>query len=364
VPNIDARAAFADSMAHALRAGDEVAAVEAYARWIYEVGTRASPAEEDWRAMAAIAERLGASGRFARALMYGNRGVARTAGGDRAGALEMYRRAQDIAASGGGDDRDIELVSISQNLALLDPDPAAAEQTFTRALARLEASYGPAHPDTLVTRFTLARVARDRPAARRSVEGACATLEQRQEARLFAHCALLAGWLADEHGDVATAASWMKRIARGSTADLNDRIAELHVAIAEGSRAPDALAELARFAAETERAHAKKPAVWWDRVLAGDALVLIARTQRDPAAADRAWQRALAMFETVELPTYRHRVAWLQRALAERWATRRPQYARRLAEAALAWYRAVEGEGAVVARLEGLLRAWPARDSQ
>jgi hypothetical protein len=329
----DAVDLYSEAMRLALRSSDEALAVEAYARWIYVRVVADAPATDHWDVMVEVAERLGRPGRFPRALMYSNRGLGRLIADDRDGARTLFETA--LATAGDADD--IELVSITQNLAQLETVPEDALRRFRAAHGRFTAALGPAHPVTLVAAEQVAMLTPDRVHAAAGIEAAYRGLERWQSS--YPEFAWHVAWIADEAGDRATAATWMARVSGEGSAIAT--IAAAYVAIERG--APDAaarLAEVERLASTLDTTKA------WNRVYAADALVLVARTKPD------AWERALALLEEKPLAIYSRRLAGARRMVAERWATTKPAEARKLAEQALVWYRGAPGDGAIVARLE------------
>jgi len=324
---------FAEAMRLALRSSDELLAVEAYARWIFSRVVAEAPATDYWDVMVEIAERLGRPARFPRALMYSNRGLARLAADDRDGARSLFETA--LATAGDADD--IELVSITQNLAQLESKPEDALRRFRAAHDRFTAALGPAHPVTLIAAHQVAVLTPDRAAAAAGIAAAYTSLERWQ--RAYPELAWAAAWIADEAGDRATAAAWMARVSgEGSTIAS---IAAAYVAVERG--APDAAARLAEIEQLAAKLDTTAP---WNRTYAADALILVARAKPE------AWERALALLETKPLVLYSRKLARARRMVAERWATTRPAEARRLAEQALAWYRGAPGDAAIVTRLE------------
>ena len=331
----DPSALFAESMRLALRGSDEALAIEAYARLIFARAIHDGPTSDDWDVMVEIAERLGRPARFARALMYSNRGVARLAADDRRGARELFERAQHAA----GDAEDIELVSIAQNLAQLEPDPAEALRRFHSAHDRYAAALGPSHPLTLIASQQVAMLTPDRAEASAQLDTAYRSLERWQSS--YPELAWQAAWIADESDDPATAAVWMARIPADASATTT--IAGAYIALA--NHAPDSAKQIVELEKLAGTLDTSKP---WDRLFAADALVLVARTK------PQVWGRVLALNELTPFVVYSRRLARARRMVAELWATTRPDDARRLAALALPWYRGARGDAAVVARLEQL----------
>jgi hypothetical protein len=327
----DASPVFSEAMRLALRSSDETLAVEAYARWIFARVVSGAPATDHWDVMVEVAERLGRPGRFARALMYSNRGLAKFSADDRDGARQLF----EAALSAAGDAADIELVSITQNLAQLERDPADARRRLSSARDRLAAALGASHPVTLIATEQLAMVTPDRAQAAAVLEAGYHSLERWPGS--YPEFAWEAAWIADEGGDRTAAAAWMARIT-GKKSSMAV-IAAAYRALEGGADVAKQTAELEKFVTTLDLALA------WKRVFAADALVLVAREKPE------AWERVLELLETKPLVIFARRLARARRMVAERWAATRPDEAARLAELALPWYRSA-AETAIVARLE------------
>ena len=320
----DAEALFAEAMKTALAAFDDVLAVEAYARLVFVRAITQRPVSDD-DAMISIAERLGDRGRFARALLDNNRGVARLVANDHDGARALFERTRAIA----GERPELELLASVRNLANLADTPEAGEQLARFVLARHEAALGADHPETYMARFQVGLMIRESGRARAEIEAACEGLIRWEQRPLIADCAYEAAWLADQGGDEARAARWMERVQDGDR--LRARVAAAYL----DPRRRAALEALPDQIAS------------WELVEASDALVLAARATSDRARRHVLLVRAAELLERLDLMGYRRRLAVLERALAEDEPAR---YAAR----ALAWYRGVPGEEAIVARLEHL----------
>jgi len=315
----DATGRFDLAMHSALRASDDVTAVEAYARWIF-----ALPVDkpiEHWPVMVEIAERLGRPGRVARALMYNNHGVVRMVANEIPAARELFEKARAAA----GDASDIELVAISQNLAMIMDDSDAAAALFRAAYKRLAAVLGTDHHDTLSAGWKLAYATRPLQPARQTIEASCKGFERRRDKIMLGFCAYDAAWLADQAGDETAARAWMARVTEAGI--LLAPIAAAYQAVT--TNAPD---RDQRVAALQPIINPPATAPAFKRGYAADALVVTAR--RDPSA----WRRALALYETVPYQQFRRRLARARAMVAQSLATTRPDEARPLAALALGWY--------------------------
>ncbi len=334
----DARATFAEAMVHALRASDDVVAVEAYARWIFEVA-RFDPGApiDSWPPMAAVAERLGNAGRFARALMYNNRAVAFLEANNNRDARTLLEQALEIA----GDRTDLELLAIRQNLLQLETDPAAYERGVRALHDRLAAALGPDHPDVLVHRVPLALLMRDRANARAAMEAACRGFERWKQVDIARLCTFEAAVLADDGGDRAAASALMDKVIAltpPTAGDLFAPIARAYLALARDT--PD---RMPAVAALEQRLRIPLDS-WWLRLAAADAWAVLGD-----------WPRAYELLQQVDRPMYPRRIARARRMLATQWRRSRPAEARELARLALDWYRGQPGDEATVADLESII---------
>ncbi|HEY5946179.1 MAG TPA: hypothetical protein VIV40_11840, partial [Kofleriaceae bacterium] len=318
----------AEAMRTALGASDDALAVEAYARWLYVRATNGATATDNLEVIEEIAARLGVRGRFPRALLYNNLGVARTMADDFAGARTALERAAAEHA------QEIELASVGHNLATLEPTPAAG-------LARIKATYqlfldalGPAHARTIMIRTIVGTLTPDRTAAR-----ALFDCEQLGPA-LRAGCAYEAGWLADESGDLAAAASLMASARNESPPGL---IAAGYVALREGRFRTSERDELEQIASAPNAAA-------YQRIYAADAALVLALA----SPSDAAWQRANDLAASVRLAVYHRRLARSDSELARRLAKSRPADAAAHAERALAWYGDAASDRELAAKLAAI----------
>ncbi len=355
VPDPAARTSFEQALELALRSTDDVLAVEAYARLIWAVARYRGDVVDSWPVMEAIAARTGELGRFGRALLYNNKAVARMAANDRPGARALLHRALEAAPSRQPGDREIELVSVTQNLALADDDPVEREARSRQVTGELEAVLGPNHPDTLAARVFAAIVHRNPTTAAADFAAACDGYARwhPQLAALLAECAFERAWLADERGDTATAAAAMQLAARDPLSPHErgkGTIAAAYLARGNPARLRDMQAlgkSLAGMAG------------WWTRGEAADAYITAALgwdrlgQSRD---AERCWVAALELLAHLNQPMFDRRLARVRAVLARRWARSRPDDAATLARAAIPWYRAAGGYDAELAALAPLAR--------
>ena len=354
-----ARAALERALDLALRNADDVLAVEAYARLIWAVARYRGDVVGNWSVMEAIAARTGAAGRFGRALLYNNKAVSRLAANDRAGARGLLQQALATAPAPRADG-ELELVVIVQNLAIAADDPREREARSRQAAAELADLLGPNHPNTLGARLVAASTMRNPVTAAADFAAACEGYQRwhPQLVAVIAECAFERAWLADEHGDRAAAIAAMQLAARDPLSPRERGkgvIAASYLAIARGDHALAAVHDVEQLAGALARLD-----TWWNRAEGADAYVTAAlgwdRLAR-PDDAVRCWTAALTLLEHIDQPSFDRRLNRVRATLARRWAATRPDPARRLARAALAWYGGAGGYDVELAQLAPIARS-------
>jgi len=338
----------------ALRSSDDVLAVEAYARLIWAVSRYRGDVVGNWPVMEAIAARTGPLGLFGRLLLYNNKAVARLAESDRAGARSLLQQAAAALPRDPIGDGQIELVSVLQNLAFVSDQPAEREARAREVVHYFQLALGPNHPNTLFARVVAATMTGNPAAAAVEYQTACDGFQRWHPDRLRAlvDCAFERGWLADERGDAAGARAAMQLAATDPLSPQQrgkGTIAASYLAITGDGDAAAAVVAMQQLAASAART-----TEWWNRGEAAQAYVTAAlgwQRLGKPADAERCWTAALALLEGVHQPMFDRTLARVRATLARCWATTRPADARGVAEAALAWYRAVGGYDNVVAEL-------------
>jgi serine/threonine protein kinase/tetratricopeptide (TPR) repeat protein len=349
----------------ALRSGDDALAVEGYARLVYAVGLSHGDVVDNWPAMEAIAERIGAAGRFSRALLYNNKAVARMVAKDHAGAHALLRRAVATLPQRLGPE-ELELLTVYHNLAMTTDDPDERERRLAQAVEQRTAALGANHPSTIRTRVTAGMLVRNPAAAAAALDAACDAYRRWHPhlAADGAQCAFVRAWLADDQGDSVRALEAMREAAVDPMSPhqrLLGAIAAGYVKIAAGDDIEGAIRSLQDVAVEQAR-----EAGSWPRGEAADAYTAAARgwdalhRSRD---AERCWVAALDLLEGIHDPFVDRRLARVRGVLARRWAQIRPTEARRLAAAAAAWYRGAGGYDAEVAALDAIVQEAGARSS-
>jgi eukaryotic-like serine/threonine-protein kinase len=339
----------------ALRAGDDVLAVEAYARLVFAVARFRGDVVDNWSAMRALASRTGALGRFGRALLYNNKAVARNAAGDRAGARALLQHA--LAESPGSQvaEGGLELIAVLANLALFADEPLERAARARQVVSYFEAVLGPNHPRSLTARAVLATLTRNPAAAEAEYRVVCDGLRRwhPQRTRALADCEFRRGWLADERGDLAVARAAMQLVADEPGTPLGRAaIARSYLAVTGGGDARAAIGTMLDFAAARAA-----DAEWWNRGEAAAAYVVAGLggdRLGEAAAAERSWSAALALLEAIDQPDFDRLLARVRATLARRWIDARPDAARRLAAEAAAWYISAGGYERAVAELTAL----------
>ncbi|MGH9888288.1 MAG: hypothetical protein ACREBE_22330, partial [bacterium] len=304
------RQPFEHALDLALRSGDDVLAVEAYARLIFAVQRYSGDVVDNWSVMEAIAARTGTLGRFGRALLYNNKAVARIAANDRAGARALLQQALaaypiDASASSlSPTDKPLELISVLHNLAQVADDPAEREARIRQVVEQREAVLGAKHPKTLSAWFTAGTLIRNPDAAAAALQTALDGYRQwhPQLAAEIAKLAFERAWLADDRGDVPAARAAMVVAA---TDPLSPRspdlgaIAAAYLRITAGDHVDDAAQAMQAVAA----AGLVDTPAWWTRALLADAFITSAlgweRLGRQ-GDAERCWSGALTQLELVK----------------------------------------------------------------
>ena len=339
----------------ALRARDLVTFVEAYAREVYaNTLTSSKTPELDVGATQALARDIavgtGASGAFARALLFNNLGTDRMAASDFAAARALFERARGEAAGV----HDVELVIIAGNLAMVSDDPARRASLFDEEYAKLSRALGAQHPFTITSRMRSAQYIDDPREAARRFRDACkrfATWHAGAK-RTIETCNFELGMLAAERGDDD---EMREAFAAVSSKPGYVAVAKATLQIADGAY-DDASRAMHALAGEL----AEKPS-WPARLLATDALLVAARADRARgrhAAARGALERALAILDGPGFNSgasyYERRLNRARAMLAKLLATAEPSAAERLADEALRWYRQANGYDAIVAELAAI----------
>jgi hypothetical protein len=341
----DARELFAEAMRRALRVSDDLLAVEAYARWVYEVARWGETRIDHWDVMVEVSGRLGREGRFGRALMYNNRSIAFLIANDPVNEKVYLEQAVKAA----GDLDALELVSIRVNLARLEPDPAAFEAAQRRIHDRLVATLGAGHPDTLERRIPLALVAHDRGAARTAMLETGAGYAAWQDYAMARMCTYEAAMIALDGGDAT--ALMADVVAQSRASELSEAFVgwftntppsprDIRGAIAETYLSRNAPAQVAKL----EQLVAEQGDAPFQRLDAADAMIVLGE-----------WARADELFRASEQPVYYvRRRAQIQRGLARALAATHPARARELAIDARKFYARDRDAAAALAELDAI----------
>ena len=361
----DAALPLARATRMAFQAGDEVLAVEAYARAVHAVGTESRerlPTEAvnvlAWLdPIESIALGLGTIGAAPRALLYRNLGKAMNGAGDPAAARSYFEKARDEVRAGALTDPELE--DISSGLASLTETGAAREALLTASVARLRTALGPNHPLTLSTAYTAALFTHDPARAADAVRDMCERSRKffPNEGVTNYDCLFELGWLALERGDPAEVRSTMsiaseERAASTGEREVRSRVADGFVAHVDGDH---------RRAAEEMEALSRDATVesWFHGYLADAAMVcgLAAEKLGAVTRASGCYARAVDLMEgfAKTYPVTERRLARMRALLARAVEGAQPVRAGELAAAALAWYRTGPGYEPVIAELEALV---------
>jgi hypothetical protein len=327
----------------AIESGDDVTAVEAFARHVFM-----SPGSAvDGRALIeAIARRSGPPGRAARALLYNNLGANQLTRGDRDAARALF-----VTARGELPDDpseiDSELVCIDQNLALVAATDAEREAALAAAADLLARRLGASHSRTLLARVTLGVATANGPRARDQLASVCRDYERDQPhlGAAIAWCEYELAWTAQALGDADAARVAMQRAAEDPDGERNlGKFARAYLADAR-----EAVTAIVALGDELARSSAA-----WEQLDAGDAYAAAGVAYDrlgDAASATRVWAAAVTAYERADLPFFRRRLVNARAALARQLATSDPRRAHALAELAREWYATAGGYEAVAATL-------------
>jgi serine/threonine protein kinase len=308
----------------ALAAGDDLAAVEAYARRLWAEGTTAGP-EEDRSTFEGIAlmeamARRHPQGAFVRALLHSNAASVERHKGRAEAAARALERAL-LAAQEVPSPRPVELVNIRTVLALSLTDAARRARLLDEVAAERTASLGADHPLTLDARIRAAALTEDPAAAARALPPLCSRQQQLHpdHGSRIADCWFEVGWLAyarrdlEQTAQALQAALMVPGLERTQAAIIRGYLELARSEMAVASRAfGEALSDLPPG----------KEAPWWKRLQAADAqlgraLALRARGHR------RRAQEAFGAAEALLAPLAREQpLPPIQRRLAQTRAER------------------------------------------
>src|SRR5262249_22728721 len=274
----------------------------------------------------------------------------------RAGARAFVHKAQAVLPAPLAYD-EFELNSVLQNLAIWTDDPVERTILARQLVDQVVPVLGPNHPYTYRTHQKVATLLRNPAEADPAFHTACSGF-RRWHPQLVddvTNCAFEHAWLADDRGDAAVALAEMQVAARDPDDQQRGTIAASYLKIASGDDAATAIGNALSVAA----AQAKETQ-WWARGDAVDAYVTAAigwdRLVKH-GEAEQCWNAALLLLEEINQPYFERRLARVRATLARRWVTTRPDEARRLASAALDWYRSAGGYEARVSELVAIAGA-------
>ena len=283
------RVDFTEAARVGLMAGDEVLAIEAFARATFAIATTVDPAAATagLPLVEAIATRLGERAAFPHALLDHNVGTVELARGDRAKALAKLQasRRQSTKLTGSAA---IEMAVVLQSLMFAVDDGAERDRLGQELVAARLASLGPGHPLTLEADLMRTGVMGDFDQGRRAMRAPCerlAALHPDQRASIR-ECGHELTWRAAAIGDRDAAVAGARLVLAAATPDANDsRITRAAAYLAMANGDPDAavrgLAALPPIAAD-------RP--WWQRMINVDngiALSLAELARDQPALARR-----------------------------------------------------------------------------
>ncbi len=309
----------------ALSSGQDALAAEAWARWAWARG-RTAPAEalrplDGLEVMRALAERAGAKGAFARALLVNNAASLALTAGELERARADFATAVELARGVSGPGA-IELVTATSNLATVTVERAERTRLFERAVRALAERVGPSHWQT-VEKEMLAAFDGDQPReVLARLEELCPRLSALHPSQRGAieRCALELGWQAFALGDLGAvrAASGLVD-APAAQAPEPAWLLATWAELAQGRAAPDRLAALAAVPRPAPESVARS--AWYQHLYASDAELLLAqlafssgRREQAHAAAERARRHLTRALEQTGAPygVLLRRKAWVQ----------------------------------------------------
>ena len=341
----------------ALRAGDLVVFVEAYAREVFAL-TRNTDIKNtiDVKATHVMVEDLAAAtksdGAFARTLLLNNLGTSRLASGDIPGARGFFQRALAEPQTG---KRDIELLAVLSNLAMSTDDLKKRRDLFLEERQQLEQELGANHPFTIRAANNRGHFLDDVGEAAGELRDACKRLVtwHPDAKRRIDTCSYELGWLATDRGDLDEARASLSAV----KSDDNEytKVARGYLLLFDGK------AKEAATLMEAEGEILDKKKAWWDRLAGANAFMVAAMAHDklgDTGRAIAALQRSLAIFDDPGLNKsagfYKRRIARVRAMLAKLLVKTQPETAKSLASEALTWYRQQRGYDSTIAELEAI----------
>jgi hypothetical protein len=306
----------------ALGSGDDATAVEAFARamWLKGVpGAEGKAALAGLDVMVPLAERLGPSHQFARALLHNNAGSVELTEGRPERARDQLETALTLARTVHGPG-EVELVVVRTNMTVVARDDAERATLLAEAVRLLEARVGPDHPRTLRARLVAASGISDPSGALQALRPPCQRLTELHALHLasVSECSSEMAWLELTYGDRASARALFVALAAMHGADVNPRhapMARAWLSLLDG----DPAGALRSFDAIAAKEPLAPDAAWWRRVARAE--VDMGRALAAAAAGNRAAARAALARATTELerarsalpaPEVLRRLRWAQ----------------------------------------------------
>jgi hypothetical protein len=288
------------------------------------------------------------AGALGRARLYNDVGVAHLAANDRKGARVWFESAAAQAKIAG---HEVELVDISESLALVAERPEERDRLFAQEVSEYTQALGADHALTLRARLDAATFITDPTAAAAALRPACRTLQQLHPhlQDMLDTCWYELGWLAEERGDLTEARAAFAAV---RSSDDDGLVARGYLQLLDGNPLSAATAMM-ELGSQLENAPES-----WLHVSAADAFFVASMSwqrvgrERD---AERMLSSGVRLLETIDdTPSYARRLARYRSALARLVAKTDPQRARGLAELAGRWYQAAGGYDAVAAQMKAI----------
>ncbi|MEZ4400575.1 MAG: serine/threonine-protein kinase [Kofleriaceae bacterium] len=284
----------------ALGAGDDLLAVEAFARHAFAsvTGTRGQPVD-GLTLIEPLANRLGENGVAARALLLGNLGAIALNQGDRATARARFAQAAAALPAVTGPAA-IELAFVRQGALSLEDDPVAVARDGAALVEFQRTRLGAEHPTTLLAQIYVAQLGPSDEQVRTALASPCRTLAtvHGQLRAGVSECSAEATLLALIAGDAADAGRWAQihaaAMATSQTPALLARARGLTAAAAG-----DVTTAIAAFTAARAALRIAPDSPWWLRSFAIECAIAAAAVAR--AGGDDATRAAEVRYARAQL---------------------------------------------------------------
>jgi eukaryotic-like serine/threonine-protein kinase len=356
--------ALAEAATVAVEVGADALAIEAWARRAWAQGTSGDGAAA--LAGLEIVEALAVrnpSARFARALLHNNVGGVELALDHRQRARESFARALQEAQGVVGPGA-VELVNVRINLGLTEDDPVVRDRWLAGAEDEMTALLGPAHPETLKTRWIRGAMTVPLDRAVGILAPTCEGLERHEgQASRTVECWAEVGFIDKELGDDEGARAATQRALRAGAETLpGSPEVGPYLLLWQG----EAGAAADRFAAALAARPPRPEEPVWSRRKRAELQLGLGRARLAAGAARAAWGPLRASVAGLTEIERAHPSAYVRRRLNRARAELAvslaasggpPDESAALAGSAAAWLRAAGGRSAELGALERIAAA-------